>query len=124
MSASKAKGTAWESAIVRFLQHFSPTVERRALLGTTDKGDIAGIPGVVIEAKNTKAMTLAQHVDEAVAEGDNANAAVAVAWLHRKGRASPADGYVVMTGTQFVSLLIDAEYLPRSLPGEPTGRSA
>lgn len=112
MSRSKAKGTAWESRIVAFLREFSPVVERRALQGTKDTGDIAGLPGVVIEAKSTAKLELAQFVDEAVAEGDNANAAVAVAWVHRRGKASAADGYVVMTGTQFVSLLIDAGYLP------------
>lgn len=112
MSRSKRKGTAWESRIVAYLQQFSPVVERRALQGAKDTGDIAGIPGVVIEAKSTAKLALAEFVDEAVAEGDNANADVAVAWIHRRGKASPAEGYVVMTGTQFVSLLIDAGYLP------------
>lgn len=113
MSRSKQKGTSWETAVVRFLSQFTPTVERRALHGGRDLGDVAGIPGVVIEAKNEKALTLAAYVDEAINEGDNANADVAVAWIHRRGKASPADGYVVMNGTQFVSLLIDAGYLPQ-----------
>lgn len=112
MSRSKQKGTAWETAVVRYLQDFSPVVERRALHGGKDKGDVAGIPGVVIECKNEKTLTLAAYVDEAVAEGDNADADVAAAWIHRRGKASPADGYVVMTGTQFVSLLIAAGHLP------------
>jgi hypothetical protein len=114
MSRSKQKGTSWETAVVRYLQRFSQTVERRALHGGRDLGDVTGIPGVVIEAKNEKAITLAAYVDEAIAEGDNANADVAVAWIHRRGKSSPADGYVVMNGTQFVSLLIDAGYLPRT----------
>jgi hypothetical protein len=113
MSRSKAKGTRWETAIVEYLREVAPHVERRALNGAHDKGDITGIPGVVIEAKNQERHSLAEWVDEAVAEGDNANADVAVAWIHRRGKASPADGYVVMTGTQFVSLLLDAGYLDR-----------
>lgn len=112
MSRSKQKGTAWETAVVRYLQDYSPTVERRALHGGRDLGDITGIPSVVIECKNEKALALASYVDEAIAEGDNAHADVAVAWIHRRGKASPADGYVVMNGTQFVSLLLDAGYLP------------
>lgn len=116
MSRSKQKGTAWETAVVRYLAEYSPTVERRALHGGRDLGDVTGIAGVVIECKNEKTLALASYVDEAIAEGDNANADVAVAWIHRRGKASPADGYVVMNGTQFVSLLIDAGYLPRSHP--------
>ena len=121
MSKAKVKGTAWETAIVRYLSQFSPVIERRALQGINDTGDIAGIPGVVIEAKNCRTLTLSTFVDEAVTEGDNADADVAVAWIHRRGKASPADGYVAMTGTQFVSLLIDAGYLPQPNPTpEPT----
>lgn len=112
MSASKAKGTRWESAIVGYLRGLVPHVERRALSGVHDTGDIAGLPGVVIEAKDHREIRLAEFIDEAVREGDRANANVAVAWVKRRGKASPADGYVVMTGTQFVSLLIDAGYIP------------
>lgn len=49
MSASKRKGTSWESAIVQFLKENGVAhAERRALAGNADRGDIAGIPGVVI----------------------------------------------------------------------------
>ena len=48
MSASKSKGTAWETAIVRFLKDRGwPNAERRALGGANDRGDIAGVVGVV-----------------------------------------------------------------------------
>lgn len=109
---SKAKGTAWESAIVDYLRIFNPHVERRTLNGNHDRGDITGIPGVVIEAKNAKTITLAAWVDEANIEGLNDNAPVAVVWVKRRGRTSPMDGYVVMDGTQFVRLLEEAGYLP------------
>ena len=53
MSASKAKGTAWESAIAAYLQGAGWVhAERRTLSGANDRGDVAGLPGVVIEAKN------------------------------------------------------------------------
>lgn len=69
MSASKAKGTRWESAIVFFL-HLAgwSQAERRTLNGAKDKGDISGIPGVVIEAKNQNRLSLAEWVDEAERE--------------------------------------------------------
>ena len=106
---SKQRGTAWETAIVRTLRvNGFPNAERRALAGTHDLGDVTGIPGVVIEAKRQKQLALAAWVDEAVVEGINAEADVAAVWAHRKGKANPLDGYVVMTGRQFVALLHEA----------------
>ena len=106
MSAARAKGTAWETAIVNYLigEGFV-MAERRALAGALDKGDITGIPGVVIEAKNCKTINLAQFVDEANVEAINANADVGVAWVKRRGKTSPAEAYVVMSGTTFIELL-------------------
>lgn len=106
MTASKSRGTKWETAIVGYLKSrgFSH-VERRALHGARDKGDIAGIPGVVIEAKNQNRHSLAEWIDEAQEEGANAAAALSVVWMHRRGKSSAGDGYVLMTGTQFTDLL-------------------
>lgn len=119
MSRSKTKGTSWETAIVRFLadQGF-PHVERRALTGSQDRGDIAGIPGVVIEAKNTQRAELAAWVDEAAIEQANDNADYSAVWHHRRGRACAADGFVTMTGASFVRLLRAAGYgsLPTTAP--------
>lgn len=106
MNASKIKGTKWESEIVRYLIASGwPHVERRTLNGAQDRGDIAGIPGVVIEAKNENRMSLSSWVDEAEEEGLNARADVTAVWAHRKGRGSAGQGYVITTGEQFVELL-------------------
>jgi hypothetical protein len=111
MSRSKTKGTAWESAIVRHLAGEGfPHVERRALKGTQDRGDIAGIPGVVIEAKNCRTVSLAAWVDEAAVEQANDGADYSAVWHHRRGKASPAEGYVTMTGATFTRLLRAAGY--------------
>lgn len=49
MSKSKAKGTAAESAVVKYLREQGwPSAERRALNGASDRGDIAGVVGTVI----------------------------------------------------------------------------
>lgn len=106
MSASKAKGTAAETAVVNFLkdQGYSH-VERRALHGTNDRGDIAGIPGLVIEVKNCKAMSLAAWIDEAETERENDGASCAVVFHKRVGRGNPADWYVSMSGEDFVEFL-------------------
>lgn len=105
MSASKAKGTRWESRIVQYLREAGfPAVERRALNGSTDKGDVAGLP-VVVEAKNCRTAALASWVDEATVEARNAGVGVGVVWHHRRGKASPGDGFVTMSGSAFVELL-------------------
>jgi hypothetical protein len=105
MSAAKVKGTRWESAIVGYLMECGfPAVERRALNGAKDKGDIAGLP-VVVEAKNCKAVSLGAWVDEADVEARNAGVPVGVVWHHRRGKASPADGFVTMSGSAFVALM-------------------
>lgn len=121
MSASKAKGTRWESAIAAYLNGVGFPVERRALNGSTDKGDIAGLP-LVIEAKNCRTTALAAWVDEAAAEARNAGVPVGVVWHHRRGKASPADGFVTMSGEAFVTLLLGAKTLLTALQakdGEP-----
>jgi hypothetical protein len=111
MSRERAKGTAWESTIVNYLQGRGWVhAERRALAGALDKGDIAGVPGVVIEAKNCKQINLAQFLTEANTERANAGAAIGVAWVKRRGKASAGDGYVVMDGDTFTQLLKDAGY--------------
>lgn len=109
MSRSKAKGTAWETAIVRALRDAGfAGAERRALRGTSDCGDITGVPSLVIEAKNQARTELAAWADEATAERENASAAYGVVWHHRRGRSRPEDGFVTMSGDDFLRLLRDA----------------
>jgi hypothetical protein len=107
MTAARSKGTRWETAIVDYLRdHGWPHAERRALNGVRDKGDIAGLPGVVIEAKDHAGHNaLAGWVDEATAEALNAGAHHAIVWHKRRGKASPGDGYVTMTGDTYTALL-------------------
>lgn len=112
MSASRRKGTTWETAIVQYLRdNGAPHAERRALNGNKDRGDIAGIPGVVIEAKSAARITLAQWADETEQERRNDRAAVGACWIKRRGKASPGHGYVVLTGERFLGLLAAAGYI-------------
>jgi Holliday junction resolvase len=111
MSRARAKGTAWESAIVNYLRdHGWPHAERRSLSGANDRGDIAGVVGVVIEAKSVKRVELAAILDEAVVEAMNAGGAVGAAWIKRRGKTSPGGGFVLMDGATFVRLLREAGY--------------
>lgn len=116
MSRSKAKGTAWESAIVTYLRDNGvPHAERRALAGTLDRGDIAGIPGIVIEAKSAARLDLAGWLAEAEQERVNDHATYGIVWAKRTGKTSPADGYVVMSGATLVQLLTEAGYIAPTL---------
>lgn len=113
MTASKRRGTAWETRIVTYLrEHGAPNAERRALGGAKDRGDIAGIPGVCIEAKAAARAELAQWLDEAETERRNDGADIGLVWHHRRGKGSPGDGYVTMTGATLVRLLAAGGYLP------------
>lgn len=108
MSAARAKGTRWESAVVTYLQGKGwPHAERRALRGKHDRGDIAGVVGVVIEAKSAARVELASWLDEATAEAHH-GADVGVVWFKRRGRTSPGDGFVLMDGETFMRLLTEA----------------
>lgn len=106
MSASKRKGTQAESAVVGYLRDAGfPHAERRALNGTNDRGDIAGLPGVVIEVKNTARVELAAHLDEALTERDNDGAEIAALWHKRRGKGNPKDWFVTLDGATFALLI-------------------
>lgn len=113
MNASKTKGTAWETEIVRFLREDAgvPHAERRALNGSQDRGDVAGVPGLVVEAKNCATVDLGGWLREAERERANAAASLGVVWHKRRGHARAGDGYVTMSGHTFVRLLREAGYI-------------
>lgn len=117
MSRSKVKGTRAESAVVGYLQASGAThAERRALSGTQDRGDVAGIPGVVTEVKDVSRDGLPGWVDEMLAEVRNDKADHGVVWHKRRGKGSPADWFVTMTGRQWVEVLRIMGYLPPEVP--------
>jgi hypothetical protein len=116
MSRNRAKGTTWESSIVAFLrEHGAPHAERRALGGSKDRGDIAGIPGVVVEAKSAAKVELGVWLAEAEAERVNDGADLAVVWHKRRGKTSAGDGYVTMSGATLLFLLKAAGYVGGSV---------
>lgn len=82
---SKRKGTAFEVAVCDYLRtHGFPYVERRAIRGSKDCGDIAGIPGVVLECKAEKIITLAAYMDELEAEKVNDGAKAGLVVVKRR----------------------------------------
>ncbi|MFE0800123.1 hypothetical protein [Streptomyces sp. NPDC058812] len=116
-SRNKAKGSAWERAIVEHLRAAGwPFAERRLAGAAKDRGDIAGVVGVVIEAKNTATRRLPEWIAEAEVERQNDGAWLGVVWHKRTGKGSAADGYVTMTGAQFTALLARALDIQTVIP--------
>jgi hypothetical protein len=111
VNRSKAKGTSAESAVVAALVDAGWIhAERRALAGTSDRGDIAGVIGVCIEVKNCGTVTIPAWLREVEVEKRNAGAEVGVCWHKVRGKGDALDWAVTMTGAQFVQLLKAAGY--------------
>lgn len=111
MNKSKIKGTAAETAVVKWLiDKGRKHVERRALLGGNDRGDIAGIPGVVIEVKNVKVMALPQWLRELEAEMKNDKADTGVVIHKKMGTTKVGEWYATMPADVWFKLLEEAGY--------------
>jgi len=114
MSRSKQKGTSAESAFVkneRILESF-PMVERRALSGVNDMGDVAGAPGLVFEIKNHKSYKFPEWLKETEVERINAKAdyGVLIVKPNGVGLGSVQDWWAVMTVGEMLNLLREAGY--------------
>ena len=111
MSKSKQKGTAAETAVVKYLKtNGFNGVERRALTGAYDKGDISGIEGLVIEVKDHRTMTLGQWMEELKVEIDNANAETGVVIHKRRGKGDVGEWYASMPVYIYLDLLRNLGY--------------
>lgn len=92
VNRSKVIGTAAESAVVRYLVvNGFPHVERRALHGALDMGDIAGMPGLCVEVKAgemAKALypqLLTEWIKETERERSNSHSDVGLLIIQRRG---------------------------------------
>jgi len=107
----KQKGTAAESAVVSFLQSAGfPYAERLALQGGKDRGDITGIPGVVIEVKACQEYTFSQWLTEARIERDNAGAdfGFVAAKPRLVGKTRTGEWYALMYAFDYLALVSQA----------------
>jgi hypothetical protein len=102
----RRKGTSFECAIVAYLKdHGFPFAERAYGAGRPDdKGDILGIVGWTIEAKNHKTMDLAGWCSEASAEAINGRSHFWAVIAKRRNRPVD-DAYVVISLEQFARLV-------------------
>jgi hypothetical protein len=113
MSKAKQKGTAAESALVKYLvgQGF-PGAERRALTGAFDQGDITGTPCLAWEVKNHKTYKFPAWLEETENERKNASADFGILIVKPNGVGLTNQGqwWAVMNVNQMVSLLRAAGY--------------
>jgi hypothetical protein len=106
----KAKGTAAETAVVKYLKNTWDSVERRALAGSADKGDISGIPFVCIEVKDHKKMVLSGWIKELDEEMKNSQALTGAVIHKKRGTLDVGEWYATMPVEIYVNLLIEAGY--------------
>lgn len=114
VNPSKAKGTAWESALVSYLRdHHNPATRRNVQMGRLDIGDIDGYYLHALEAKAEKSITLSDYIAQANREAINAGQPFGCAVVKRRMKGA-ADAYVVRdlaTDVRLVNRLRDAEEL-------------
>jgi Holliday junction resolvase len=117
-SANKAKGTRFESAITDHLSGRGMYARRLPRTGVNDVGDVEvrlSDAVVVLEAKATKQIDLAQFVKEASVEAENYAAkfkkaetyGAAVVKRRMKGT---GQAYVVMELDEFMDLLVRVDH--------------
>jgi glycosylphosphatidylinositol transamidase (GPIT) subunit GPI8 len=115
---AKAKGTAWESALVGYLrEHHNPGAHRNVQMGSRDIGDIDGYYLHALEAKAEKAITLADYIAQANREAIHAGMPFGCAVVKRRMK-GVQDGYVVRDVRTDVRLLNRMRDMEAALQGE------
>lgn len=111
MSKNKSKGTAAETALVKYLrEHGFPGAERRALAGSKDLGDLLGAGQLVWEVKNQRTYSIPEWLRELQAEKENADLehGVLVVKPRGVGLSSVSDWWAIMELKDFTELARDA----------------
>ena len=105
MSINKAKGTTFERECAVYLSdHTKFWVERRALAGNLDKGDLIGMPDTVLECKNHKQLNCSGWMTEGEQEARNAGARWWSVIVKRRGK-NVSESYVVMPLSKYAELM-------------------
>jgi hypothetical protein len=118
MTSHHVKGSRWRHAVEQWFSDagFATTVRGIGYAGDdvlvrryAPRTRASAWPSLVfsVEAKNHKDITLARFIDQAVAQASDYvdETALPVCVIHRPGRASVDDAYVVMPGWAFIELV-------------------
>lgn len=105
---AKDKGRITENLLVDYLiLNGFIHAERRRLYGITDRGDIAGVVGWVIEVKSGASLDLSGWLRELAVEMRNDGADWGVVVVRPKGKPDPKDWWAIMPLPQAVDLMDD-----------------
>lgn len=105
MSRAKEKGTKWETACVNFLHSIGVTSARREPLhGSVDHGDIGGLH-LAIQCKATSVYDIPGALRDAKKQAIAAGKWLGCVWQKAKGKAQPADGFLIFYGSDGAELL-------------------
>ena len=119
-SPQKRKGSAAELAVAKWLNRLGWTQAERSRAGwTDDRGDIDGMPGVVIEVKNCKTLSIPAWLRELEVEMKNAKAWTGTVIAKRKGSTDVNDWYAIMPASVWAELLLELDQ-PNN-PATPLG---
>jgi Holliday junction resolvase len=95
--APRRKGSAFECQVVSYLRGAGFPQAAKTLAGASaDRGDIQGVPGVVLECKAHKALDLAGWLTEARQEAENAALTRFAVIAKRRGIADVAESYAIL----------------------------
>jgi hypothetical protein len=102
----KAKGSAWERAVLETLRAAEIVAERIPAGATLDRGDLwlPHLP-ITIDAKNHRTPQLGPWVDRATEQARHAARPVGLVWHKRSGMTSPLDAFVTTSGRMMIELL-------------------
>ena len=116
MNRSGNKGWRGEAPVLDWLKNCGfHRAYRLRTQGVNDKGDVGGIDEAVIEIKNHGIYKFAEWMKETHTEKQNAQARLGALIVKPKGIGDTRVGswWVMMTLSDFTTLLIDADYGPR-----------
>jgi len=117
MSKSKRKGTAWERAVVDYVGfHLEKPVERRALEGVLDRGDVAGVIDWTIECKDHNSSLWGPWMDETERERTNAGTTFGLLVVKRRLK-NVEKAFAVLPLDQMVELMLDHAEVTQHLGG-------
>ena len=116
-SPQKRKGSAAELAVAKWLRKLGWIHAERSRAGwQDDRGDIDGLPGIVIEVKNEKRIDLPGYLRELEVEIANAKAWTGTVIVKRRGSMNVDDWYAVMPAKIWGELMVMLD--------QPNGNSA
>ena len=106
-SPQKRKGSAAELAVAKWLHKLGWIHAERSRAGwQDDRGDIDGMPGVVVEVKNEKRIDIPGYLRELEVEMENAKAWTGTVIIKRRGSTNVDDWYAVMPAKIWGELML------------------